>query len=117
RILSVRLMPDEDAVVLLPDWIHPQPQNLVGPLRLVGDVPIGAVRCPAPAVERTLDAIADDRAAMADVRTEVFAVRFHDMKFTVLVAVGDQIFAEVVQRPDFADRKFGRPADHEPPGD
>ena len=117
RLFAFGLMPDEDAVVLLPNRIHPQPQHLVGPVRLVGDVSIGAVGSPAPAVKRALDAVADHGAAVADMCAEVFAVRFHHMQHALLVAVGNQILAEVVQRPDLADREFRRPADHEPTGD
>jgi hypothetical protein len=51
------------------------------------------------------------------VRAEVFAVCLEYMQFTGLVAVGDQILAEVAKRPDLADRKLGRPPHHEPPGD
>jgi len=68
-------------------------------------------------VERALDAVADHRAALADVGAEVFAVCFQNMQVTGLVAIGDQVFAEVVQRPDLADGEFGRPPDHEPAGD
>ena len=99
-------MPDEHAVVLLPDRKHPQPQRAVGPVRLIGDVSIGAVGSPAPSVERALDTVADDGAAVADVRAEVFAVRFQHMQLAVLVAVGHQILAEVVQRSDLADREI-----------
>src|SRR6202012_6254852 len=75
RLLAVGLMPDEHAVVLLPDWVHPQPQYLIGPVRLVGDVPISAVGSPAPSMERALNAVADHSAAVADVGAEVLAVR------------------------------------------
>jgi hypothetical protein len=68
-------------------------------------------------VERALNTIADHGPAVADVGAEVFAVRFQDVEFTLLVSVSDQILAEVMQRPDFADREFWRPADHEPTGD
>ena len=54
---------------------------------------------------------------LADVCAEVFAVRFHHVQHPLIVAVGDQILAEVMQRPDFADREFRRPADHEPTSD
>src|SRR3984957_11665832 len=117
RLLAVGLMPDEHAVVLLPDWVHPQPQYFVVARRLVGDIPISAVGSPAPSVERALNTVADHGAAVADVGAEMFAVRFHDVEFTLLVSVSDQILAKVMQRPDFADREFRRPADHEPTGD
>ena len=68
-------------------------------------------------MERALDAVADHLAAVADVGAEVFAVRFQDVQLAGLVAVGDQILAEVLQRPDLADGEFRRPADHEPAGD
>jgi hypothetical protein len=54
---------------------------------------------------------------VADVGAEVFAVCFQDMQFTLFVAVGHQILAEIVQRASLINRKFGRPADHEPSGD
>ena len=68
-------------------------------------------------MKRALNAVADHGPAVADVGAEVFAVRFHDVEFTLLVSVSDQILAEIMQRPDFADREFRRPADHEPTGD
>ena len=68
-------------------------------------------------MERALDTIADYRAAVADVRAEVFAVRFQHMQLTGLIAVGGQIFAEILQRPDLPGREFGGPPDHEPAGD
>src|SRR5271163_32776 len=117
RLLAVRLMPDEHAVVLLADGIDPQSQRTVGSLWLIRDVPIGPVRAPAPAVEGALDAVADDLAAVADVRTEVLAVCFQNVQLTGLVAIGDEVLAEVVQRPYLADGKFGGPPDHEPAGD
>lgn len=43
-------------------------------------------------------------------------MRFQDMQSAVCITVGDQVLAEVVQRPHLADRKLGRPADHEPAG-
>jgi hypothetical protein len=49
-------------------------------------------------VERALDAVTDDGAAVADVSAEMFAVSFQDMQRTVFVAVGDQILAEIAQR-------------------
>ena len=68
-------------------------------------------------MEGALDTVADDLAAVADVRAEVLAVRFEHVQLAGLVAIGDEILAEVVQRPDLADREFGRPPDHEPAGD
>jgi len=50
-------------------------------------------------------------------RAEVLAVRFENVQLTRLVAVGDQVLAEVPKRPDLAGRKLGRPPHHEPPGD
>ena len=111
------MVPDEHAVVLLSDRIHPQRQRPVGTVRLIRDVTVGAVRAPAPTVERALDAVVDHLSAVADVRAEVFAVRFQNMQLTGLATVGDQIFAEVLQGPHLADGKFGGPPDHEPPGD
>ena len=35
-------------------------------------------------------------------------MRVQDVQLTVLVAVGHQILAEIVQRPDLTDRKFRR---------
>ena len=67
-------------------------------------------------MERALDAVADHFAAVADVSAEVFAVRFQDVQFTALIPISHQILAEVVERPRLANREFGRPADHEPPG-
>ena len=64
-----------------------------------------------------LDTVTDNSAAVADVSAEVFAVRLQDVQLAALVAVGDEIVAEIVQRPDLADREFGRPTDHEPTGD
>ena len=40
-----------------------------------------------------------------------------DVQFARLVAIGDQVFAEVPQRPHLAGGELGRPADHEPAGD
>ena len=58
-------------------------------------------------MEGALDAVADHGAAVADVGAEMLAVRFQNMQLTGLVAVSDQILAEVAQRPDLADRKLG----------
>ena len=110
-------MPDEHAVVLLPDGKHPQPQRAVGSVRLVGNVSIDSVRAPAPPVERALHAVADHLATVADVSTEVFTVRLQHVQFTVLIPVRHQIVAEIVQRTDLGDRKLRRPTDHEPPSD
>jgi hypothetical protein len=68
-------------------------------------------------VEWALHAIADHRAAVADVSAEVLAVRLQHMQLTRLVAVDDKVLAEIVQRTHLADRKLRRPADHEPPSD
>jgi hypothetical protein len=67
-------------------------------------------------MEWALDAVADPLAAVADVGPEVFAVRFQDVQLALLVAVGHQILAEILQRPHLANGEFGRPPDHEPPG-
>ncbi len=117
RRLAVRVMPDEHAVVLLQHREHPQGEPAVGPVGLIGDVSVGAVRAPAPAMERALDTIAHHRAAVPDVRAEVLAVRLEHVQLTGLVAVGGQILAEILQRPDVPGREFGGPPDHEPPGD
>jgi hypothetical protein len=53
---------------------------------------------------------------VADVGAEVFAVRLQDVQFTVLIPIGHQILAEIMERPHLANREFGRPPDHEPPG-
>ncbi len=105
--------------MLLLDRVGPKTQPLVGPIRLVGgDVGVVAVGSPpAPAVERTLDAVADDGAAMPDVRTEVLAVPFEHVQLAGLVAIDHQVLAEVSQRPDVTDGVLRRPADHEPAGD
>jgi hypothetical protein len=68
-------------------------------------------------VKRAFDAVADDLAAVSDVSAEMAAVTRQHVEFARLVAVGDQVFAEVPQRPHLADGKLGRPADHEPAGD
>jgi hypothetical protein len=68
-------------------------------------------------VERTLDAVSDDLAAMADVGAEVPAVTRQHVQLAKLVPVGHQILAEVPQRAHRARGEFGRPADHEPAGD
>ena len=81
-------------------------------IRLVGlvrDVAVGAVRAPAPAVEGAFDAVVDDLAAVADVRAEVLAVRLQQMQVAGLVAVGDQVLAEILQRR--ARRRPRTPAD------
>jgi hypothetical protein len=39
------------------------------------------------------------------------------MEVTGVVAIGDEIFAEVPERADLALRKLGRPTHHEPAGD
>ena len=96
---------------------HPQPYRAVRTLGLIGNVSIGAVGTPAPPVERALHAVADHRAAVADVSAEVFAMRLQHMQLTGLVAIGHQILAEIVQRADPANGKLGRPSDHEPSGD
>jgi hypothetical protein len=58
-------------------------------------------------VEGALDTVADHLAAVADVGAEVFAVRFENMQLTGLIAIGDQILAEVPKGPDLAYRKLG----------
>ena len=68
-------------------------------------------------MERALDAVADHLAPVADVRTQVAAMARQDVQLARLVAVGDQILAEVPQRPRLGSGELGRPADHEPAGD
>jgi hypothetical protein len=58
-------------------------------------------------VKRALHAIAHHFAAMPDVRAQVFAVRFEHMQLAGLVAIGDQVLAEVPQCPHLADGKLG----------
>jgi hypothetical protein len=53
-------------------------------------------------VERALDAVADDLAAVSDVRAEVPAVRGQHMKFARFVAVRDEVFTEVAEGTDLA---------------
>jgi len=67
-------------------------------------------------VERALHAVADDRAAVADVGPEVPAVGFEDVELTVLVAPGHEVLAEVLEGPDLAGGELRRPADLPPPG-
>ena len=74
RFLAVGLVPHEHAAVLFAHGVHAQPERLVRPVRLVGDVAVGAVRTPSPAVKRAFDAVADHFAAVADVSAEVAAV-------------------------------------------
>ena len=45
------------------------------------------------------------------------AVRRQHVQLAGLVAVGDEVLAEVPQRTHFARGELGRPADHEPAGD
>jgi hypothetical protein len=68
-------------------------------------------------VERAFDAVADHLAAMADVRAEVPAMARQEVQLAHLVAVGDQVLAEVSKGAHLAGGKLGRPADHEPAGD
>ena len=60
---------------------------------------------------------ADDLAAVADVRAEVFAVRLQDVQCARLVAVGGEVFPEVLERLHIADLELRRPPDHEPSRD
>ncbi len=46
-------------------------------------------------MERALDAVADNLAAVADVGAQVLAVPFQHMKLAGLVAVGGEVLAEV----------------------
>jgi len=82
RILAVGLVPPEHAAVLLPDREDPQPQRPARSVRLIGDVAVGAVRTPSPAVKRALDAVADHLATVSDVSTEVPAVAREDVQLT-----------------------------------
>src|SRR5271165_6924640 len=117
RLLAAWLMPHEYAVALLAYGVHPKSQCAVGPVRLIGDVAVGAVGSPAPPVKRALDAVADHLATVADVGAEVLAVRFQDVRFTGIVTIGDEVLTEVPQRPHLAGTELRRPADHEPAGD
>ena len=85
--------------------VHAQPQRLVRAVGLIGDVAVGAVGPPAPAVERTLDAVADHLAAVSDVRAEVTAVTRQHVQFARLVAIGDQVLTEVPKRAHLAGRR------------
>jgi hypothetical protein len=38
---------------------------------------------------------------------EVFAVRLQDVQLTVLIPIGHQILAEIMERPHLANREFG----------
>ena len=82
RFLAVGLVPREHAAVLLPDREDPQPQRPARSVRLIGDVAVGAVRTPSPAVKRALDAVADHLATVSDVSTEVPAVAREDVQLT-----------------------------------
>jgi hypothetical protein len=82
RFLAVGLVPREHAAVLLPDREDPQPQRSARSVRLIGDVAVGAVRTPSPAVKRALDAVADHLATVSDVSTEVPAVAREDVQLT-----------------------------------
>ena len=82
-LLAFRLMPDETQSYCL---LEPDSRNVaqcVVTVRLIGDLPVGAVRPPAPPVEGALDAVADHGAAVADVRAEVLAVGLHDVQLAV----------------------------------
>ena len=74
RLLAVRLVPGENAAVLLANGVHAQPQRLVGPVGLIRDVAVGPIGSPAPPVKRAFDAVADHLAAVPDVGTEMLAV-------------------------------------------
>ena len=80
RFLAVRVVPHEDAAVLLLHGIGTQLEATVGSVGLVRDIGVVAVRTPAPAVERTFDAVADHGAAVTDVGTEVLAVRLQQVQ-------------------------------------
>lgn len=117
RRFAVRLVPHEHHAVLFDDRVGAQPQTAVGLVGLVRDVAVGAVAAPAPAMERAFDAVADDLAAMAQVRAEMLAVALHQMQLAVFVAPGDQVLAKVPECFGLAGGKLRRPADHEPAGD
>ena len=74
-----------------------------------------AVGVELPAVERALDLAALDRAAVAEVGAEVRAERVLHVGLAVLVAPGDEVAAEVVERPDGAELELVGPGHQNQP--
>lgn len=58
-------------------------------------------------MEGAFHTVADDLAAVTEVRTEVLAVPFHQVQVAGFVAPGHQFLAEVLQGSGLTGREFG----------
>src|ERR1700687_2039871 len=115
RFCARCVVPDVDGGVPLGDRERADPPSPVGPL-LVGNPYVATVAVPHPAVERTLDSVFDDTAAVSETCAEMLTVRVQDADASVRLPERDEIAAEVVQRHRRAHRDVRAPCDLKPAG-
>jgi hypothetical protein len=113
RSLPVRLLPHEDATMLLDDRPNPKALGRVGTI-LIGNVPVGSVGSPTPPVERTFNTIALNPPAVANVGAQVGTMGVQDVQFPLVVSIGDEVLTEVPKRLHLPGRELDRPTDHVP---
>ena len=111
---AVTIMPEVDDVVALDHRPGAHPYRTVRPV-LVRDADVVAVAIPLPAVKRTGDQFAADRATVSETPTHVRAVGVEGAQVPGLGAKDRHVLPEVLLRDDLADGKVGGPADLEPP--
>jgi hypothetical protein len=103
--LPIGLLPHEDAAVLFENGPNPKALGLVGTI-FIRDVPVGSVGSPAPPVVRTLNAIAIDPPAVANVGAQVGTMRVEDVQCPVVAPIGHEVLTEVPKRLHFIGSEF-----------
>ena len=115
RLTALDVVPDVDRGVALHHGVGADATAPVGPV-LVGNADVSALLTPLPAVERALQHLADDRAAITQMRTEVLAVGVHHGELTGLGPPRDHLLPEVLHRVHVAHTDLVGPGDLEPAG-
>ena len=115
RLPAVDVMPDVHRLIAFGHRVGPHATSAVGSA-LVRDADIAAVVVPLPAVERALDDLALDVAAVAEMGAEVFAIGVHHGQPPRLRAPRDHVAVEVLHPVHVADVDLVGPRDLEPTG-
>jgi hypothetical protein len=109
-------MPDNDEPVPLLGGVALDLHVLLAADLAVRDQRVGAVSPPLPAVPRTDDVLSVDRAADADVRAEMLAVRVEYVHRPRFGSEHDEFLPEVVHALDLTHREVRGESDDEPAG-